>query len=171
LTHSTTAAEVATHSTTAAGVAAWLELFTGNGDLPEFDAVAQACIAKFGEVPVAASIEHVWTPTPVDGWVLYSRKASIDAGTFVLTRTHRYAHVLHVMEGEAIVRPEFGGAHLVQAPSVFQTLAGTKRFIFAITPSIWATTHLVPAELEGRPQECLDYIADDWERVENEPQT
>ena len=71
---------------------------------------------------------------------VYAREILLPAGTLVIGKIHRYAHLNIITKGRVAVLTEFGVEEL-EAPYTFTSLAGTKRVVFAYEDTIWTTLH------------------------------
>lgn len=71
---------------------------------------------------------------------LYAREIFIPKGSYVVGKTHRYAHLTTVSKGRILVASEFGNLEVV-APSTFMSKPGIKRVGVALEDTIWTTYH------------------------------
>lgn len=71
----------------------------------------------------------------------YARQLFIPAGTIVVGKIHKHAHLNMLMVGHAVVATEEGVQEYV-APFVFTSSPGTKRVVAALTDVIWVTVHV-----------------------------
>lgn len=113
-----------------------------------------------------AALPHAVTELPTTHHFapgLYAREVKIPAG-FVLTgKTHRYAQLNVLAEGDITVWID-GGMKRIQAPHTFVSEAGTKRVGFAHTDVTWITFHAtqetdldkIEAEVIAPPEFALE---------------
>lgn len=83
-------------------------------------------------------LDHVFTPG------LYTRIIFIPAGTKCTTRIHLTEHPYVILSGTVAVWADGSGWHTIGAPFVGVTKPGTRRVIYAISDTIWMTTHANP---------------------------
>ncbi len=108
--------------------------------LPQVDALAtradiQALEAACRPMPqVDCPLIHHYAPG------LYAREIAIPAGTVVVGKIHKHAHINVISHGSAFVVTEFDRVR-VQAPYTFVSQPGTKRSLIAETDLVWTTIH------------------------------
>jgi hypothetical protein len=71
---------------------------------------------------------------------LYVREIFMSAGTFIISKIHKFNHPYFVLTGMADVITE-DGITRIKAPYYGMTKAGTKRALFIIENMIWVTVH------------------------------
>lgn len=71
---------------------------------------------------------------------LYAREILIPAGTVIIGKIHRHAHVNTISAGRVLVATEFGTEEF-KAPYTFVSKPGTKRAVVALEDVIWTTYH------------------------------
>ena len=71
---------------------------------------------------------------------VYGREMLIPAGTTIVGKIHRHAHLNVVISGRAWVATEFGRRE-VKAGDVFVSEPGTKRAVHAVEDTRWLTVH------------------------------
>lgn len=79
-------------------------------------------------------VEHFFAPH------LYARQMTIPAGSLIIGKIHRHAHINTVSKGRIKVFSEFGTS-IVEAPFTFVSEPGTKRVGIALEDTIWTTYH------------------------------
>ena len=84
--------------------------------------------------PADCPVTHHFAPG------LYAREIFMPAGSVVVGKIHKHAHVNTISKGRCIVTTEFGREELV-APVSFVSIAGTKRAVYVIEDTIWTTYH------------------------------
>ena len=77
----------------------------------------------------------------------YARECFVPAGTTVVGKIHRHAHINIISRGHGVVATEFGKMEYDarQGPYTFTSLPGTKRAVHAISETIWTTFHVTNA--------------------------
>lgn len=94
----------------------------------------------------------------------YAREMTIPAGTLIVGKIHRHAHINIISQGRVRVATEFGEHELV-APHTFVSEPGTKRAVLALEDTIWTTIHVTEstdlAEIER------EVIAPSYDALEN----
>lgn len=97
---------------------------------------------------------------------MYSREICLPAGTFIVGKIHKHAHLNIVTKGRVTVVTEFGKReiHVTDGPITFTSDAGTKRALYVHEDTIWITIHAVQsadlAEIER------DIIAPDYAELD-----
>lgn len=85
----------------------------------------------------------------------YAREMTIPAGTLIVGKIHRHAHINIVSKGRALVSTEFGDLEIV-APHTFVSEPGTKRAVLALEDTIWTTIHVTEStDLEEIEREVI----------------
>lgn len=92
-------------------------------------------VQKYPDVEPQLPLRHTFAPGA------YARQIFIPAGTLVIGKIHKHAHLNMVMAGIAVVATE-DGVQSFTAPFVFTSQPGTKRVVAALTDVIWVTVHL-----------------------------
>lgn len=82
------------------------------------------------EVPV----EHFFAPG------VYGRMMIAKAGTVLVGKTHKHAHLAMLLEGEVSIVSKYGTA-TYKAPYIINVNAGDKRAFAALTDVKWITIH------------------------------
>ncbi len=77
---------------------------------------------------------------------IYVREIFIPAGCIATGSIHRHEHHGFLLSGEVLVISETYGWDRIKAPQMLITKAGTKRAVYAIADTWWATVHYVGAE-------------------------
>lgn len=77
---------------------------------------------------------------------LYSRTMTVPKGTMFSSVVHLHENFAFIMQGVCVVESE-EGKKVLRAPSMFKTLAGTKRLIKIVEDCVWTTVHALPPEL------------------------
>ncbi len=74
----------------------------------------------------------------------YARQMLIPAGTIVVGKIHKHAHLNIVSRGRVHVATEFGFDVIdaINNPVTFSSIPGTKRAVYAETDVYWTTIHL-----------------------------
>ncbi len=74
----------------------------------------------------------------------YARQLYIPAGTVVVGKIHKHAHLNIVSRGRVHVATEFGFDVIdaMDAPVTFSSVPGTKRAVYAETDVYWTTIHV-----------------------------
>lgn len=71
----------------------------------------------------------------------YGREIFIPAGSLVVGKIHKHAHLNMLMKGRVSVATEEGVKHL-EAPLTMVSPPGTKRVVYAHEDTVWVTVHL-----------------------------
>ena len=71
----------------------------------------------------------------------YAREILLPAGSLVVGKIHRHAHVNVVSFGRALVATPDGVTE-IHAPYTFISQPGTKRVVLALTDVVWTTVHV-----------------------------
>ena len=99
----------------------------------------QDCMIDMKENHIEPKLDHFFAPG------MYARQMTIEAGTTIVGKIHRHAHVNIISKGRIEVSTEFGRA-VYEGPYTFVSEPGTKRCVHAITDTIWTTIHAVESE-------------------------
>jgi hypothetical protein len=86
---------------------------------------------------------------------VYAREIFLPAGTVIIGKIHKHAHMNVISQGKCTVITEFGIEN-IEAPHSFLSKAGTKRVVLTVEDVIWTTFHGVTEEQCGN----LDTIED-----------
>lgn len=107
--------------------------------------------------PECAPVQHHVAPG------LYGREMFLPAGTVIVGKIHKHAHVNVISQGRVRVFTEGEGALELVAPYTFVSTPGTKRAVLPLEDTVWTTVHSTdktdPAEIER------DVITDDFQEV------
>ena len=71
---------------------------------------------------------------------VYLREFHIKAGEYVVGKIHRHNHMALMIKGRAKVVSEYGN-EIMDAPFIWESQAGTKRAVLALTDCIFVTVH------------------------------
>lgn len=82
---------------------------------------------------------------------VYGREILLPAGSDVVGKIHRHAHLNVIVKGRALVATEFG-SHEVKAGDIFVSDPGTKRAVHAIEDTVWMTIHPNEADTQDLEQ-------------------
>jgi len=93
---------------------------------------------------------------------VYVREIHIPAGMFVMGRIHRHEHPNILVQGSVIVLTEDGVKRL-DAPLHMLSPAGTKRFLYTLTDTIWTTIHRCDATTQEEAEELC--VTDNYEEI------
>jgi hypothetical protein len=89
---------------------------------------------KPGNTDDICPIKHHWAPG------VYGREIFIPAGTVIIGKIHRHAHLNCISQGLVMVATPFG-VETLQAPLNFISKPWTKRAVYALEDTIWTTIH------------------------------
>lgn len=92
---------------------------------------------------------------------MYVREIHLAAGTVVVGKIHRHAHMNIISKGKMIVFTEFGREEL-NAGDVFESPAGTKRVVLTLEDAVWSTIHPNPFNITDIKTLEAMYTADDY---------
>lgn len=102
-------------------------------------------------------VRHIFAPGA------YAREMTIPAGTIIIGKIHKHAHLNFITKGRAKVATEFGTIE-IEAPHTFVSEPGTKRVVHALEDVVWTTVHVTD---ETDLAKIEDYvIAKDYEELE-----
>jgi len=71
---------------------------------------------------------------------LYARELTLPAGSVVVGKIHKHAHLNVIMKGRCTVTTPFGSDEL-EGPMIFESKPDTKRAVYAHTDTVWITFH------------------------------
>jgi hypothetical protein len=95
----------------------------------------------------------------------YAREMLIPAGSMIIGKIHRHAHVNVISKGRIYVATEFG-TQILEAPVTFVSQPGTKRAVYAITDTVWTTIHVTDETDLAKVEDIV--ICPDYETFERE---
>jgi hypothetical protein len=119
--------------------------------------------AELANLPQANfPLEHFFPPG------LYVRKIFMPANTFVVSMKHKTMHPFFILKGKVAVLKEsenggFETESLYEGGDMGITKPNTKRFLFNIEDTIWATCHSNPNDIEDPDEIGLNIV----ERTDN----
>ncbi len=70
----------------------------------------------------------------------YARECHLPAGSLVIGKIHKHAHINVISQGRVSVITEQGRTDM-EAPCTFVSQPGTKRAVFAYEHTVWTTIH------------------------------
>jgi hypothetical protein len=108
-------------------------------------------------VPVDCPVTHHFAPG------LYAREIFMPAGSVVVGKIHKHAHVNNISKGSVVVVTEFGREAIV-APAQFISKPGTKRCVYVIENCIWTTYH--PTDKTDLAEIEADVIAESYDELD-----
>lgn len=79
---------------------------------------------------------------------MYGREICLQAGSLVVGKIHRHAHLVVLLQGALRLYTEAGGMHEVHAPLVFLSPAGVKRAALVLEETRWITLHPNPTDTQ-----------------------
>lgn len=90
-----------------------------------------------GTLPeVDCPLQHVFAPGA------YARTMFIPAGTVIVGKIHKHAHLNILSQGTVLVITETEGDRQLTGPLTMVSPPGTKRAVHALTDVVWTTIHL-----------------------------
>lgn len=96
--------------------------------------------------PVNCPLNHHFAPGA------YAREILLPAGSLVVGKIHKHAHINVISRGRVMVVTDTG-MYTLQAPYTFVSDPGTKRVVYAYEDTVWTTVHVTTetdlAKLEG----------------------
>lgn len=101
--------------------------------------VIEAELATLPQVDMP--LTHIFTPG------IYVRQIEIPAGTLLTSMEHLTEHPFFILKGRIEVRSEFECIEYC-APCMGITKPGTRRMLYAVEDTIWATVHANPDNLK-----------------------
>lgn len=108
---------------------------------------------------VECPLQHVFAPGA------YARTIFIPAGTVIVGKIHKHAHLNILSQGSASVMTENGGNERFTGPMTMVSSAGTKRAVFAHTDVVWTTIHLTnETDLEKIEEHVIAKTYEDYEQ-------
>ena len=116
--------------------------------------------AACGDLPeVDCPLQHVFAPGA------YARTIRIPAGTVIVGKIHKHAHLNMLQQGEVSVLTESGGLERLAGPLTMVSPPGTKRAVYAHTDVTWTTVHLTDStDLAEIEEQVIAKDFDDYAR-------
>jgi hypothetical protein len=99
----------------------------------------QAAVGRELE-PVECPLQHVFAPGA------YARTMRIPAGTVIVGKIHKHAHLNILSQGTVCVMTETEGDRELTGPLTMVSPPGTKRAVYAVTDAVWTTVHTLPRD-------------------------
>lgn len=128
-------------------------------DLPQIDniqALQDEMMSWPDEMKCMPPVNHYFAPG------LYAREMFIPAGTLIVGKIHKHAHINHISYGDICVST-FEGIKRLQGPLTMVSPVGVKRVVCAITDTLWTTFHVTE---ETDLEKIEDYvIAKDYSEI------
>jgi hypothetical protein len=90
--------------------------------------------------PVECPLQHVFAPGA------YARTMRIPAGTTIVGKIHKHAHLNILSQGTVCVMTETEGDRELTGPLTMVSPPGTKRAVYAVTEAVWTTVHTLPRD-------------------------
>jgi hypothetical protein len=101
----------------------------------------EAGLVILGE-PVEWPLNHIHTPgTPGACGSIYTREIFMPAGTWVVSRIHKTAHPFVVLSGLVLVWTKEKGVQALAGGFMGFTTPGTRRILYIVQDTVWATFH------------------------------
>jgi hypothetical protein len=107
---------------------------------------------------VDCPLQHVFAPGA------YARTMYIPAGTVIVGKIHKHAHLNILSQGTVCVMTETEGDRQLTGPLTMVSPPGTKRAVYAVTDAVWVTVHLTnETDLEKIEAEVIAPTFQDYE--------
>jgi len=103
-----------------------------------------------GMPQIELPLKHHWAPDN------YGREILLPAGSIVIGKIHKHAHLNVVSYGRCIVYTEFEVMD-IEAPLTFVSKPGTKRVVYSLTDVVWTTIHPNPSNTKDL-EKIEDYV-------------
>jgi hypothetical protein len=118
----------------------------------------QAAVGRELE-PAECPLQHVFAPGA------YARTMRIPAGTVIVGKIHKHAHLNILSQGTVCVMTETEGDRQLTGPLTMVSPPGTKRAVYAVTDAVWTTIHLTNStDLEEIEADVIAPTFEDYER-------
>jgi len=102
---------------------------------PEFRERVLALEESMREYPqIDAPLVHRFAPG------LYARECALPAGSMVVGKIHRHAHLIQLLKGTATIATEHG-TQTYTAPEMWTSIPGAKRVVYSHTDTVFVTFH------------------------------
>lgn len=85
--------------------------------------------------PKECPLDHIFTPG------LYTRIIQMDAGTLLTSKIHNTEHPFVILKGSVMCWTKELGVQTIAAPYIGVTKPGTRRILFIVEDTVWATFH------------------------------
>lgn len=112
-------------------------------------ALEAAVVAEASGEPVGDVLTNWFAPG------MYARQIDLAAGSMVVGKIHKHAHLNILVKGVVQVASEFG-TETITAPHVWVSEAGIKRAVLTVEEATWLTIHPNPSGTE-----CLNELEDE----------
>lgn len=91
---------------------------------------------------------------------MYARQMLIPAGSIIVGKIHKHAHLNQISYGHVRVMTEFGPME-IKGPHTFTSQPGTKRVVYALADTLWTTFHLNPNDLDPESEADMRELEDE----------
>lgn len=92
---------------------------------------------------------------------VYAREMTIPAGSVIVGKIHRHAHLNFIMRGHVSVMTDAGPIE-IRGPYYFVSTPGTKRVVTAMEETVWVTVHITnETDLEKIEEQIIAKTFDD----------
>lgn len=98
----------------------------------------------------------------------YAREIALRAGSCVVGKIHRHAHVNVLAYGRCIVATPGRPPEFLEGPYTFVSEPGTKRVVLALTDVVWTTVHVTDETDLAKIEAAV--IAPDFAALEHDDQ-
>jgi hypothetical protein len=102
--------------------------------------------------PVECPLQHVFAPDAC------ARTMRIPAGTVIVGKIHKHAHLNILSQGTVCVMTEGEGDQQLTGPLTMCSPPGTKRAVYAVTDAVWTTVHVLPLGMMPDLAQIEDYV-------------
>jgi hypothetical protein len=119
----------------------------------------EAACAASDLAEVECPLQHVFAPGA------YARTIRIPAGSVIVGKIHKHAHLNILAQGSVIVVTEGAGMEELTGPLTMVSPPGTKRALRTLTDVVWTTIHLTAeTDLEKIEAEVIAPTFEAYER-------
>lgn len=120
-----------------------------------------------GSLPeVDCPLQHVFAPGA------YARTMFIPAGTVIVGKIHKHAHLNILSQGVVLVVTETEGERQLTGPLTMVSPPGTKRAVHALTDVVWTTIHLTDeTNLEKIEEQVIAKTFEEYEQFRLQEET
>jgi hypothetical protein len=119
--------------------------------IDEFRHAIDAAIERGELAPVDTPLTHYHTPD------LYARRIVVPAGSIFTTMVHKTDHIAVALRGVIAFYDQDRIEHIVRAPEVMVTKAGTQRVVAVLEECEWVTVHHCAEQDDEKVKDALGF--------------
>ena len=119
-----------------------------------------------GDAVPDCSVKHWFSPVIEEyGCGTYAREFFMPAGSIIVGKIHKHAHISFLLKGKVVIASE-SGREIIEAPHTFVSEVGAKRALYIIEDAVVTTVHLTRFSSEDELEEIEEeVIAESYSQI------